>query len=285
MKCCRGKKKRLIAILLFTAAAALIVYPLMAYYLNENAVSSVIASLKEAQGEDDEVYEEALAAARAYNEELADGNVKLKDFYSSDTAAVTEEYYSLLNMTDSGIMGYIEIPSIDLELPIYHGTDDSSLANGAGHLMGTSLPVGGESTHAVLSGHTGLSVSRLFTDISQLTYEDVFYIHIFGQTLCYEVDLIKVVLPDETDDLQIVSGEDYCTLVTCTPYGINSHRLLVRGSRISEADADELASSKETSSLWIEKYVKALKIGMLILIGGTAAIVIVRKTRRKQRNE
>ena len=140
-------------------------------------------------------------------------------------------YESLLNVSETGIMGYIEIPKISVSLPVYHGTEDSVLQIAVGHLDGTSLPVGGPSTHCVLSGHRGLPSARLLTDLDKMTEGETFMLHILNQTLTYEVDQIRIVEPQELNELQIIENGDYCTLVTCTPYGINSHRMLVRGVR------------------------------------------------------
>ena len=145
----------------------------------------------------------------------------------------------MLNITDSGIMGYVEIPKINCKLPIYHGIDDSVLQVAIGHIAGTSLPVGGESSHCVISGHRGLPSARLFTDIDKLNQGDTFAIHVLDETLYYEVDQIRIVKPEQTENIRITKGEDYCTLVTCTPYGVNSHRLLVRGHRLqNQKDSD-----------------------------------------------
>lgn len=165
-------------------------------------------------------------------------------------------------------MGSIEIPSIDVNLVIYHGTEEEVLQKGVGHLQGTSLPVGGTGTHSVLSAHTGLPNKKLFTDLDQLEPGDVFYLHILGETLAYKVDQILTVLPHETDALMIDSTQDYVTLVTCTPYGINSHRLLVRGTRIPYEEAQQIAQDAGThsGSTWRDEYLKALFVGLLILL-------------------
>ena len=208
----------------------LIAYPSVSDWWNgmhqSRAVAAYIEQTKDLSGAK---RKEMLAAARAYNERLAasdqSGRWNLTD-------AQKKEYESLLDVTGTGVMGYVTIPSIRVRLPIYHGTDDSVLQIAVGHLAGSSLPVGGDSTHAVVSGHTGLPSARLFTGLDKLQGGDTFAFHVLGSTYTYKIDQIRVVLPDELDDLAIDEGQDYATLVTCTPYGVNSHRLLVRGHRI-----------------------------------------------------
>ena len=178
-------------------------------------------------------------------------------------------------------MGYVKIPKIQVNLPIYHGTDAEMLDRGVGHLLGSSLPVGGENTHTILSGHSGMASQKMFTDLEQLVPGDVFYLNVLGETLAYQVTEINTVLPYETDLLGIVPGEDLCTLVTCTPYGINTHRLLVRGSRISYAEAaapkEETASTEPAASTWEAKYVQGILWGIAAALG--AGIIILAGTR------
>ena len=170
-------------------------------------------------------------------------------------------------------MGYVEIPKISVKLPIYHGTENDSLERGIGHLLGSSLPVGGENTHTILSGHSGMASQKMFTDLEQLTTGDVFYLHVLDETLAYQVVEINTVLPYDTSLLGIAPGEDLCTLVTCTPYGVNTHRLLVRGSRIPYEEAEllmeETASEETTASAWEEKYLQG------VILGIAAALVLI----------
>jgi sortase A len=185
---------------------------------------------------DEDSYEDVWESAQEYNEELAKRN-----FYLQLSDEEREVYEKELNVSGNGIMGYIEIPSINVSLPIYHGTDESILQIAVGHIEGSSLPVGGESTHCVLSGHRGLPSAKLFTDLDQLVEGDYFMLQVLDETLTYEVDQILIVEPDEVDALAIEDGKDYCTLVTCTPYSINTERLLVRGHRVSNlATASEV---------------------------------------------
>ncbi len=227
--------KRMVPIVLtgciFLAGCALLAYPTVSQWWNARHQSNVVADYaSQVEDLDDEAVEQELRRARAYNRDLTDV-VALTDPFVSEGTVDTTEYNSLLQATDDGVMGYIEIPKIHVLLPIYHGTSTEVLAKGVGHLPETSLPVGGESTHAVLAGHSGMSSARLFTDLPKLAEGDVFYIHVYDRTLTYTVDQIKTVTPTDTKDLTIVSGQDYVTLVTCVPVTVNSHRLLVRGTR------------------------------------------------------
>ena len=227
--------KRMVPILLagciFLAGCALLAYPTISQWWNARHQSAVIADYaEEIDGLQDSDVERELQRARQYNRDLTDV-VALTDPFVREGTVDTTEYNSLLQATDDGVMGYIEIPKIHVLLPIYHGTSTEVLAKGVGHLPETSLPVGGESTHAVLAGHSGMSSARLFTDLTKLELGDTFFIHIYDRTLTYTVDQIKTVPPTDTKDLTIVSGQDYVTLVTCVPVTVNSHRLLVRGTR------------------------------------------------------
>ena len=231
----RKKKGNLITIvlvLILLVGLSLLLYPTVSDYWNSFHQSRAIATYAEqVAGIDDDAYEQLWEDATAYNRTLV-GN--------SDRYVLTDEeretYESLLNVSGNGVIGYIEIPEINCSLPIYHGTDEAVLQIAVGHIEGTSLPVGGESTHSVLSGHRGLPSARLFTDLDKLENGDIFMIRVLDETLTYEVDQIRIVEPTELSDLEIERGKDYCTLVTCTPYGINTHRLLVRGHRIENLD-------------------------------------------------
>lgn len=220
-----------LAALVFLTGAALLIYPAFSQWYNARGQSDVIADYGEqVDGLDDEAVEREIRRARQYNRDLTD-TVAQSDPFKTEGTVDTSEYDTLLQATREGVMANIEIPSIDVYLPIYHGVSSGVLEKGVGHLPETSLPVGGESTHCVLAGHSGMSNARLFTDLPKLKQGDVFYIHVYNRTLTYTVDQIKTVLPTDTSDLNIMSGQDYVTLVTCTPYGVNSHRLLVRGTR------------------------------------------------------
>lgn len=283
----RGIVKGLMVFLLFGIAIALTMYPFISNWLFENKTDSVADAVEQAAQEmDNSEQQAALQAAREYNQVLASGHVTLTDPFVAEQEGESDEYESLLNLTGDGVMGMVEIPSISVNLPIYHGTSEAVLEKGVGHLQGTSLPVGGESTHTVLTGHTGLSKAKLFTDLTEMEEGDVFFLHVMGEDLAYEVDQIKVVLPSELDDLKIVPGEDYCTLVTCTPYGVNSHRLLVRGTRTDYQEAvenPETFEDKEVESKWMEEYKKALLISVGCFIGCLAVLGIVRHFRNRSR--
>ncbi len=186
-----------------------------------------------------------LEAAGAYNEALAfRGGVGMKELLKDGTG-MEEEYASLLDLNGNGVMGSVEIPKIDINLPIYHGTTEEVLQLGAGHLEGTSLPIGGADTHASISAHRGLPMKKMFTNLDQLEAGDVFYLHVLGETLAYQVEQTETVLPDQVDALAIVPGEDRVTLITCTPYGINTHRIYVHGVRVPYEEAVEAAAAAE----------------------------------------
>lgn len=227
----RNKIPIILAGCIFLIGCALLMYPTVSQWLSGLHQSEVVADYAEEIGElDDEAVEREIGRAKKYNRDLTDV-VALSDPFKTEGTVDTTEYDTLLQTTTEGVMGYVEIPSIDVMLPIYHGVGSDILAKGVGHLPETSLPVGGESTHAVLAGHSGMSNARLFTDLPELEIGDMFYIHIYDRTLTYTVDQIKTVLPTNTADLTIVPGQDYVTLVTCVPVTVNSHRLLVRGTR------------------------------------------------------
>ena len=234
------KRKRLILtiamILLFLAGLSLLLYPFVANQWNNYRQQRLISSYedtvarKEEAGEID--YDAEWAKAQAYNEALLPSILPDSFAVAEASDEPDEEYMSCLNITGDGMMGMVEIPKIDVNLPIYHTTSEEVLEKAAGHLEGSSLPVGGESTHAVISAHRGLPSASLFTDLDQLEEGDHFLIHVLDDTLCYEVDQILVVEPKETESLAVEEGEDLVTLLTCTPYGVNSDRLLVRGHRV-----------------------------------------------------
>jgi len=227
----RQQKKRknsdIIFILIFLAGLSLLLYPTVSNFWNSMHQSYAIGDYTQAVDNGDrEKNAQLLADARSYNWELYD----LDSIYDMDEAWLAR-YNETLNVVGNGIMGYVEIPAIDCTLPIYHGTSEAVLQVAIGHIEWTSLPVGGESTHSVISGHRGLPSAELLTHIDRLEVGDAFYIHVLDEVLKYRVDDIAVVEPEDTSRLQITEGKDYVTLVTCTPYGINSHRLLVRGAR------------------------------------------------------
>lgn len=229
----KRKLTTFLLILVLVLGVGLLLYPTFSDYWNSFHQSRAIANYAESISTIDEAeYERMWTEAVEYNKTLA---------AKSNPLYLTEEeerlYNSLLDATGTGIMGYISVPAIQCELPVYHGTDESVLQIAIGHLEGTSLPIGGQTTHSVLSGHRGLPSAKLFSNLDKLREGDVFVLQILNETLTYEVDQIHIVLPEELDDIMIEDGKDYCTLLTCTPYGVNSHRLLVRGHRVANQEA------------------------------------------------
>ena len=275
----RGITKILLMFLVFLASSALILYPFIANYVFEHRTDSIVQAVEEEADEiDDSVKKAELERAGQYNEMIASGHIRLQDPFV-EQEDYSETYGSLLCMNEDGVMGFIRIPSIEVSLPIYHGTAEHTLEAGAGHLEGSSLPVGGSSTHSVITGHTGLSSAKMFTDLIELQEGDIFILNIYGEKLIYEVDQIKTVLPYELGELTITPGQDYCTLVTCTPYGVNTHRLLVRGVRTTELKATEqgeVFKAKAVESRWMQEYKRDVLISFGLFILGMIILVITR---------
>ena len=255
---------------MFLLALGMTLYPVISNYVNEKYASEIHTAYEEVvQQADNTALVEAKELAIAYNEAITPGAAE--EAYSQ--AALLEasvDYESQLNIADNGIMGYVEIPKINVNLPIYHGTGNDSLERGVGHLLGSSLPVGGESTHAILTGHSGMASQKMFTDLEQLGIGDVFYLHVLDETLAYQVVAINVVLPNDTTYLGISEEEDLCTLVTCTPYGVNTRRLLVRGSRIPYEEAEvienEVTQTEQVTSSWEQQYIRGIAIGLIMVL-------------------
>ena len=211
----------------FLVGICILLYPTISDYWNSKTQSRAVANYESVlENLDEETYKALLESAHAYNKALYETNYPLMDYKT------VPGYYETLSITDNDMIGYLKIDRIGVELPIYHGTSDSVLNKGVGHLEGSSLPIGGENTHSVMSAHRGLPSSKLFTDLDRLEIGDTFQIVVLNEVLTYQVDSIKIIEPSNIADLQIIDGGDYCTLFTCTPYGINTHRLLVRGVRI-----------------------------------------------------
>lgn len=278
-----------LAIVVLVLAIGLMLYPMISVQYNERHQSQIhTAYQKEVEQVDTSAIDQAKELAIAYNEALVPG-VQMTEAYSNEALLhAAEDYKSQLDLTGRGIMGYVQIPSIDVHLPIYHGTADSTLERGVGHLLGSSLPIGGTSTHTVLTAHSGMASNKMFSDLDVLKTGDVFYLEVLGETLAYQVDQIKVVLPHDTTYLGITQGEDHCTLVTCTPFGVNTHRLLVRGVRIPYEDAqivtEQTMDEEKMESTWEQEYIKAIviAIAVVILIG---IIVFVVWLFRRHKNE
>ena len=232
MKKKKGNLSTFILVLILLAGLSLLLYPSVSNYWNSLHQTRAIATYaEEVANLDNDAYDQLWQDAASYNQSLL---TRSNTYLLSDEQKA--EYDRLLDVSGLGVMGYIEIPEIDVSLPIYHGTGESVLQIAVGHLEWSSLPVGGESTHCVLSGHRGLPSAKLFTNLDKLQEGDTFLLRILNEVLTYEVDQILIVEPQETSALQIEEGKDYCTLVTCTPYGINTHRILVRGHRIENAE-------------------------------------------------
>lgn len=261
MKWLRKNWITILLIVILLAGLGLLLYPSVANYWNSFHQSRAIAGYADAvAGLDAEEYARILSEAQAYNEEIGR---KGMDFHMD--AAELARYDSLLDITGTGIMGYIEIPQIRCYLPIYHSTDEAVLQIAIGHIAGTSLPVGGTTAHCVLTGHRGLPSAKLFTDLDKMVEGDIFMIRTLDETLTYEVDQIRIVLPEDMSSLQLEQGQDLCTLVTCTPYGVNTHRLLVRGHRIENPDeSGELFIIADASQ--IEEMIVATIVAIPILI-------------------
>ena len=257
----KNNRSTILLILILLIGLSLMLYPSFADWWNSFHSSRAIASYEEQVANiDDAQYEELWDAARDYNQSLLH---RPNDFILSDEQQ--EIYKSLLDIGGNGIMGYIEIPEIDVSLPIYHGTEESVLQVAVGHLEWTSLPVGGESTHCVLSGHRGLPSAKLFTNLDKLREGNIFLLRVLDEILTYEVDQILIVEPQDTAALEIAEGEDYCTLVTCTPYGINTHRLLVRGHRIDNIE-DAKTVRVTADAIQIEPLLVAPVVAIPILL-------------------
>ena len=259
----------ILAIILFLLAMGLTLYPIVSNFVNEKYASQIYTAYQEViEQADDSDLRKAKDLADVYNRTLIPGAA---DAYSQDhLQTASQDYAGLLNIAGNGIVGYVEIPKISVNLPIYHGTETASLERGIGHLLGSSLPVGGESTHTILSGHSGMASQKMFTDLEQLTSGDIFYLHVLKERLAYQVVEVHTVLPYDTSLLGIVPGEDLCTLITCTPYGVNTHRLLVRGSRIPYEEAAVLAeemTEQASGSTWEQKYLQGILWGVIAALG------------------
>lgn len=275
--------------LIFIAVGlCLLGYPWISEYLFENRVDSIIKTYEAEAGETSEEDVKAmLEKAELYNSQLSQAQVVLTDpFTETQTADGELDYDLVLSLNTAGLMGMIEIPNISVYLPIYHGTSSEVLEQGIGHLKGSSLPVGGKGTHAVLSGHTGLNSAKLFTDLTELAEGDLFFIHILNNTLAYKVCDSSIVLPEDTSKLLIRDQEDLITLVTCTPYGVNSHRLLVTGKRTDYVEKvyEEIVEkgSTATDSLWMKSYRKAVMIGLAVVMGFALIILVWGRTGRRK---
>lgn len=264
----------------------MLLYPWISNYLYENRADGEVSAYEEqVEKTDDSEKQEILKKAREYNNILTESKVQLTDPFDEEEAKDNGlDYNNILNVNGDGMMGFIDIPKINVYLPVYHGTSKVVLESGIGHLEESSLPVGGENTHVVLSGHTGLSTKKLFTDLTEIKEDDLFFLHILGDVLAYKVISVDVVEPEDTTLLSIQKGKDLATLVTCTPYGVNTHRLLVTGERTeyNEKVQEEADPEKApTQSLWMKSYTKAITIGLCIVVGMIVFLLILTKLCRK----
>lgn len=275
---------------MFLLALGITLYPLISTWYNEKHQSEIHTHYMEVveQIDNSEIIR-ARSLANEYNASIVPGAKVEESFSQEAILTASEDYDSQLNLVGDGIMGYVEIPLIKVNLPIYHGTDSETLDAGIGHLLGTSLPVGGESTHSVLTAHSGMANQKLFSDLDKLEKGDVFYLRVLDENLAYQVDEINTVLPHDTTYLGITEGEDYCTLVTCTPFGVNTHRLLVRGARIPYEEAEVIVeeqkqTEEQPTSTWVEQYILGLFYGSgaVILMG---IIYLIFKFRRRGKYE
>lgn len=268
-------KRRYLQIILagiaFLLALGLTLYPIVSSWYNQRHQSQIQTEYQEALEQTDTAELERIRKmAVEYNKAITPGTAE-EAYCQEAIQMASEDYVNQLDLSGTGIMGYVEIPSISVDLPIYHGTGTDSLDKGTGHLLGSSLPVGGESTHTIITGHSGMASQKMFTDLEQLSQGDVFYLRVLDEVLAYQVEEIHTVLPHDTNYLEIVQGQDLCTLVTCTPTGVNTHRLLVRGHRIPYEQAVEnqeaaaLRMDENTSSHWEEQYWFGIKLGLAVL--------------------
>ena len=273
----KGNFLNILLVLVFLVGLSLLLYPSVSDYWNSFHQTRAIATYSEEVANlENEQYDELWAAAQQYNRSLTErGNAYVL------SEEQKEAYEELLDVSGLGVMGYIEIPEIDVSLPVYHGTEESVLQIAVGHLDWSSLPVGGESTHCVLSGHRGLPSAKLFTNLDKLTEGDIFLLRVLDEVLTYEVDQILIVEPQETGALRIEEGKDYCTLVTCTPYGINTHRLLVRGHRI-ENQANAASIRVTADAMQIEPVIVAPIVAAPLLLC-LMLWVLLRDPKKKKR--
>lgn len=266
------RNKLLIAlmILLFIIALGLTFYPIISNHINAKYASE-IQTTYEAVIEDTD-NSELLAAKEAaiqYNESITPGTTDTESYSQEALLTASQNYQELLNVAGDGIIGYVEIPKISVQLPVYHGTNNDSLDRGIGHLLGSSLPVGGNSTHSILTAHSGMASQKMFSDLPQMEIGDIFYLKVLGETLAYQVDQINTVLPHDTTYLGIEQEKDLCTLVTCTPFGVNTHRLLVRGERIPYEEAEIIEETTQeviVESTWEQHYLKGIIIGFGVVL-------------------
>lgn len=276
--------KKILVTLFIGASLVMMFYPWISNFVNQHQADITVDNYKKKEKSlSEEQKEEMWKKTQMYNADLAENQVELTDPFVESKSAIKSGliYNNLLNIDKSGMMCYLEIPCINVNLPVFHGTAASTLERGIGHLEGSSLPVGGKSTHAVLTGHTGLNNAKLFTDLTEVKEGDLFFLHTLGKDLAYRVIGTEVVLPEETQDLLIRKGKDLVTLITCTPYGVNSHRLFVTGIRTkyTPEEKENAKDDRSKDSQWMNAYKKAAIIGLAIAL----AVIILLKSFSKIR--
>lgn len=271
-------------LLVFAAGAGIFLYPAVSNFLAERAQTNVIRSYQAAVDESNrQKLEEEWQKAEEYNENLA-GDPVHDPFVMGSGYVLPDNYEEVLNLNGDGVMGYLEIPRIDVELPIYHGTSEEVLEKGAGHLEATALPIGGKNRHPVISAHRGLPSAELFTRLDEMEIGDWFYLSVLDETLAYEVDKITVIEPEELEFLTPEENRDLLTLLTCTPYGVNTHRLLVRGTRVpyEETEFTKTGKEPEKSDSWRAQYLRAVLTGTTLL--AVLGLIIIGRRRRRGRH-
>ena len=268
------KKQNIILFLFLLVGLSILNYPFISQWVNRRSESQAVESYEKQIDVLEEEKKRAIKQeAEAYNKELLEKQTGVSDGFSVKSKR-DDRYERILNLSGDGIMGVLRIPKIQVHLPIYHGTSAKVLEEGVGHLYGSSFPTGGEGTHSVFSSHRGLPSKTLFTDLDQLKEGDLFFLDILGEEMAYRVEEILTVEPEETEALEIIPGKDYVTLVTCTPYGINSHRLLVRGERILWEEKEEKTKEKITHGIWQWMKILFVVSAVVILAAGILLIVI-----------
>jgi len=277
-------RRTILLILMLLLSLLAILYPLISNFVNEKFRSEIRTEYYETIEEmDDGALETERHLAYEYNALLAGG--VLEAYSDEGLTNASAEYTALLNLNGDSVMGYVEIPKLGIHLPIRHGTDAQTLESGVGHVIGSSLPVGGENTHAVLSAHSGMAREKMFSDLDQLSTGDIFFLHVLGETLAYEVDAINTVLPADVSLLAIETDKDLVTLVTCTPFGVNTHRLLVREYRVpfTEVSAEHvIAAAEPIESTWEQEYKKGLLWGLCALLALFIGYLLIQKLTPKK---
>ena len=276
-----------IAGIIFLLALLLTLYPVISNLYNQEHQSLIKTEYEEVVAQTDTAeFDRIRKLAVAYNKAITPGTAG--ETYSQEAIlAASEDYDAHLNLSGSGIMGYVKIPKIQVELPIYHGTGSDSLERGTGHLLGSSLPVGGESVHTIITGHSGMASQKMFTDLEQLEIGDVFYLHVLDAVLAYQVYFKEPVVPHDSSRLGIIQGKDLCTLITCYPTGVNTHRLLVQGERIPYEQAQEVqavtvSGEAEVESHWEDQYWLGIQMGLPAMICMVIVLNVILMVRKKQ---